>query len=97
MPFTGLLVLLSITAPSPLPPSPTPSTPQVQAAMAEPSGLEPRETPRCPETLRLEGVNRRLIEVPDTPVRLADKTGGMPGWVPQAQPWPVPCVTPARR
>jgi hypothetical protein len=96
MPFTGLLVLLSITAPSSPPPSATPSTLQVQAAEAA-SRAEPRETPRCPETLRLEGVNRRLIEVPDTPVRLADKTGGMPGWVPQADGWPVPCVTPARR
>jgi hypothetical protein len=68
----------------------------MQAAEAA-SSAAPRETPRCPETLRLEGVNRRLIEVPDTPVRLADKTGGLPGWVPQGQAWPVPCVTPARR
>ncbi len=51
---------------------------------------------RCPENLRLEGRNLRLIEVPDTTPQLADKTGGRPGGVPPPITG-VPCIAPARR
>ena len=91
MPFTGLLALTALLAQAPAP------------QPAPPALVEPHATPipandpvRCPENLRLDTPNVRLIDVPETMPQLADKTGGVPGWVSEHL-WPVPCVTPARR
>ena len=96
MPFAGLLALITILGQDPARPADYAAHSET-ASRAEVSQWEGGEVQRCPENLRLEGSNRPLIEVPDTPIRLADKTGGMPGWVPPHQAWPVPCVSPAGR
>jgi len=95
MPFAGLLAVISILAQSPAQPADFARHPDA-VNRAEASLWQAGEVPRCPENLRLEGSNRPLIEVPETWPRLADKTGGLPGWV-EREAWPVPCVSPAGR
>jgi hypothetical protein len=96
MPFAGLLVLLSIAAPSGH--AQAHAAPQAAAHDARLATVwQGGPVPRCPEDLRLDAHPRKLVEVPETWPRLADKTGGAPGWVPPRRDWPVPCVSPAGR